>query len=55
MCCLATDGGGSSGGDGKCGAMDDKVNSTETSANGTELSNRTSTIFSIGPDYMTQW
>jgi hypothetical protein len=35
--------------------MEEKVNSTEPSANGTELSNRTSTIFSIGPDYMSQW
>jgi hypothetical protein len=44
-----------SGGDGNCDAMNAKESSTEPSANGTELSNRTSTIFSIGPDYMTQW
>jgi hypothetical protein len=31
------------------------MNSTESSLNGTDLSNRTSAIFSIGPDFITQW
>jgi hypothetical protein len=35
--------------------MESNVSSTEPSVNGTELSNRTSTIFSIGPDFITQW
>ncbi|XP_069682397.1 muscarinic acetylcholine receptor gar-2 [Periplaneta americana] len=35
--------------------MDGNVSSTEASLNGTDLSNRTSTIYSIGPDFITQW
>jgi hypothetical protein len=44
-----------SGGESNCEVMSSNTNSTEPSINGTDISNRTSTIFSIGPDYMTQW
>jgi hypothetical protein len=35
--------------------MEGNASSTEASLNGTDLTNRTSTIFSIGPDFITQW
>lgn len=38
-----------------CRVMEQKATNTESSTNGTELSNRTVTIYSIGPEYMTQW
>jgi hypothetical protein len=44
-----------SDGGGDCGTMDGNASSTEASLNGTDLTNRTSTIFSIGPDFITQW